>query len=480
MALILTRSPFHISRGALDANAGLSVEISRYVNGAFNVSSTYNLTFRNKTFIDISNLINSEFVDSFVYNPSTSSYEGTRSEVLLVRTTLSGTIDNVAQSDVTNNYYATDGYLYSSDSMNEDLSSTLKSNGYYAGSTDIMYKLESSSLNVPLLNTSQASLMANKTTNPNFDTDSDWAKDTADWTISNGAAFVSSSDLAVDRLYQLVALNGLDLLVQFEVTDFSGTGTASMRYPFNITITGNGTYRATGTGELDRVQFQAQADDLSTPLQFRIDNVFVGETTSATYEEVTVDAKFNGSTVGTQTIEFDSSTDNAYQEVSFNIDDIDEVLITTDHGTKTVEVKPIKECKFSPYILTFKNRYGVDEDLWFFKKSTKRINVSSEDFMANQFEQRSAGLLTRSNQEYNKNGKESIELNSGFVPEAFNESFKQLLLSEEVKLYDYDNNEEYAVKVTESSLTYKTSVNDKLINYTIGVEFSNNVIDNIV
>lgn len=100
--------------------------------------------------------------------------------------------------------------------------------------------------------------------------------------------------------------------------------------------------------------------------------------------------------------------------------------------------------------------------------------------MANQFEQRSAGILTRSSQEYNKNGKESLEINSGFVPEVFNECFKQLLLSEEVKLYDYDNSQEYAVKITDSSLTYKTSVNDKLINYTIGVEFSNNVIDNIV
>ena len=183
MALILTRSPFHISRGALDASAGLSVEISRYVNGAFNVSNTYNISFRNKTFIDISNLINSEFIDSFTYNPSTSSYEGSRSEVLLVRTTLSGTIDDVAQSDVITNYYATDGYLYSSDSMNEDLSSTLRSNGYYAGSTDIMYKLDSSSLNVPILNTSQTSLMANKTTNPNFDTDTDWALD-RDWETS--------------------------------------------------------------------------------------------------------------------------------------------------------------------------------------------------------------------------------------------------------------------------------------------------------
>jgi len=480
MALILTRSPFHISRGALDPNAGLVVEIFEYNQGISTKRNTYTLSFRNNNFIDISNLVNSEFVNVFTYNSSTGSYEGSSSDVLLVRTTLSGTINDVAQTDVVSEYYATDGYLYSTNSINQDFSSTLRTNGYYAGSTDIIYKLYSSVLNVPLLNTSQTSLMFNIAVNPSFDTDTDWTKDSSDWTISNGAAFVSSSDLTVDRLYQSATVNGLDLLVQFEVTDFSGTGFASMRYPFNVSITGNGTYRATGTGELDRIQFQAQANDLSTPLQFRIDNVFVGERTSSNYEEVTLDAKFNGSTVGTQTIEFDSTTKNSYQEVSFDIDDIDEVLITTDYGTKTIDVETISECKYSPFRLTFLNKYGVEEDLWFFKRSSKTIQVTSEEFRANQFKERSAGLTTRSMREYNKNATEKMVLNSGFVKEELNESFKQLMLSEEVTMFDFDNSAEFAIKITSSSLEFKTVVNDKLINYTINVEFSNNTIDNIV
>ena len=195
---------------------------------------------------------------------------------------------------------------------------------------------------------------------------------------------------------------------------------------------------------------------------------------------MTVDAKFNGSTVGTQTIEFDSSTDNAYQEVSFNIDDIDEVLITTDYGTKSINVETISECKYSPFRLTFLNKYGVEEDLWFFKRSSKTIEVTSEDFRANQFKERSAGLTTRSMREYNKNATEKMVLNSGFVKEELNESFKQLMLSEEVTMFDFDNSTEFAIKITSSSLEFKTVVNDKLINYTINVEFSNNTIDNIV
>ena len=480
MALILTRSPFHISRGALDADAGLTVEISRYIDGVSTILNTYNLTFRNKTFIDISNLINSEFIDSFTYNPATSSYEGIRSDVLLVRTTLSGTIDNVAQSDVLANYYATDGYLYSADNMNEDLSSVLRSNGYYAGGSDIMYKLDSSSLNIPLLNTSLPNLMENEIINSSFDVVDDWSIQTND--IIEDGVLKCGGDTGSRNYTNYTPVTGTTYRAQFTISNYTSGQIALFDGSGGVNI--SGFISANGTYTYEYTQ-SATAGNLfslysNTGFTGHIDNVFLGEITSNTYEEVTVDAKFNSSTVGTQTIEFDSDTNTAYQEVIFNIDDIDEVLITTDYGTKTIEVKPISECKFSPYILTFKNRYGVDEDLWFFKKSTKKINVSSEDFMANQFEQRSAGILTRSSQEYNKNGKESLEINSGFVPEAFNECFKQLLLSEEVKLYDYDNSQEYAVKITDSSLTYKTSVNDKLINYTIGVEFSNNVIDNIV
>jgi hypothetical protein len=125
------------------------------------------------------------------------------------------------------------------------------------------------------------------------------------------------------------------------------------------------------------------------------------------------------------------------------------------------------------------------EDLWFFKKSTLSLSVKSEEFRANQFKLRnsddeSLGGLVRSSQEYNKNGIESITLNSGFVDEALNESFKQLMLSEEVGLYDFKNDTLSAIKIKDSELRIKTSTNDKLINYTIEVEMSNNIIDDIV
>ena len=120
------------------------------------------------------------------------------------------------------------------------------------------------------------------------------------------------------------------------------------------------------------------------------------------------------------------------------------------------------------------------KELWFFKKSTREMKVNSTDFKSNQLSNRIAGNLTRQIQEYNKNGVDSLSLNSGFVSEELNESFKQLMLSEEVQLYDFDNSTTRAVKISDSSLRIKTSVNDKLINYTIEVEFSNNIIDDVI
>jgi hypothetical protein len=54
------------------------------------------------------------------------------------------------------------------------------------------------------------------------------------------------------------------------------------------------------------------------------------------------------------------------------------------------------------------------------------------------------------------------------------------MLSEEVSLYDFNNNTFSAINITDSEIEFKTVTNDKLINYTINVEFANDVINNIV
>ena len=157
---------------------------------------------------------------------------------------------------------------------------------------------------------------------------------------------------------------------------------------------------------------------------------------------------YQGSVVFTDSLLFRGAGDTTFTISRWggNSDiNVDEIQVSSDHGVKTIKVKEIEECKYNPYRITFKNKYGVMEDLWFFKKSVSSMSVEAEEFRANQFKQRSSGGrdrdagLVRSSKEYGKNGTESITLNSGFVSEELNESFKQLMLSEEVQLLDSDN-----------------------------------------
>ena len=112
-----------------------------------------------------------------------------------------------------------------------------------------------------------------------------------------------------------------------------------------------------------------------------------------------------------------------------------------------------------------------------FAKNSKSLKVSRDNYnsiitevISNQYTYNSNHHQHRT---YNVNGVESETLNSGWVYEDMNETFKQLLLSEFVWLDDIP------VSVSNSTLGYKTSVNDRLINYTIDVEYAKEVINNV-
>lgn len=76
-----------------------------------------------------------------------------------------------------------------------------------------------------------------------------------------------------------------------------------------------------------------------------------------------------------------------------------------------------------------------------------------------------------------KNGSEKLTLNTGFYPEEYNEVFKQMQLSEDCWIEV--NNKTLPVNITSSELAYKTNLNDKLINYTINIEYAFDTINNI-
>ena len=156
----------------------------------------------------------------------------------------------------------------------------------------------------------------------------------------------------------------------------------------------------------------------------------------------------------------------------YDIFDVVKIYIDSDLGISVIDVVEIEECKYNPYKLTFVNKFGAFQDLWFFKNSKKSLTTEQDDYKSND-----ANINRHQYKILNKTGKEKLTINSGYYPESFNEVFKQLLLSEEVWI-EYDN-KTLPVNITNSSFNYKTHLNDKLINYTLDLDFAFDTINTV-
>ena len=150
-----------------------------------------------------------------------------------------------------------------------------------------------------------------------------------------------------------------------------------------------------------------------------------------------------------------------------------------DFGTQyEVAIVPVCESKYEPYKLVFTNKFGVREDLWFFKKSTNEITTKREEYKANTVQDYIAGDLSKhSYGSYNLNGRERMKKKTGIIPESLKQNIRQLMLSETVWL-DRDGTR-LPVTIKNSQMKLKQSINEKLINYEIEIEFSYDTINNI-
>ena len=211
-----------------------------------------------------------------------------------------------------------------------------------------------------------------------------------------------------------------------------------------------------------------------------------------------VNFKYNGSSISTYGVSDDG---NANQKVDYSYyltaQEIDEIEITYDTTqTESITVKEIEECKYPVHKIVFLNRWGAFQDLFFFKKSVESLESRSENFNRSIFQARQVYYTEREGEceenynynvysttahakkTFNANATESISLNTGFVPESMNPYFEELMVSEYVWLID-ENDVVYPVNLKDSSFTYKTGLNDRLINYTMNFEKSFDLVNNI-
>lgn len=158
--------------------------------------------------------------------------------------------------------------------------------------------------------------------------------------------------------------------------------------------------------------------------------------------------------------------------------DIDYAVITKeDSTTQTVYVNKICSPKYSPYKISFLNRYGVIQDLWFFNKRTDSLSISREKYTRN-----TISILNNLTPFYPTNkatdvtldikADKKMTLNTGFVNEEYTEVIQQLLLSENVWITESNN--VYAIIPQTQELVYKTRLNDKLINFSVEFKYAYN------
>jgi hypothetical protein len=152
------------------------------------------------------------------------------------------------------------------------------------------------------------------------------------------------------------------------------------------------------------------------------------------------------------------------------------ITYTPASGSPTVQTfftYPIEECKYTPVLCDFINRYGGWQTITFFKQQTNTIAVKGTDY---KLTQSAINYNTSIGQfkTFNTNGKQNVKLNTGFVDENYSELITDLLLSETVLL----DGKPVTVKTQGSDL--KTSLKDRLINYEMDFEYAYNLINDVV
>ena len=152
-----------------------------------------------------------------------------------------------------------------------------------------------------------------------------------------------------------------------------------------------------------------------------------------------------------------------------------------DCSIKRIDCTKYGEGKRIIYI----NKYGAQQDLWFFLKETRNIARTNEGYKSNTITYPSGGaeynIQNAPNKVFNTQAKQTHTLSSGYYPEFLNQQFEELLLSEYIWLSTFKKGSGVIipVKVKTSSVVFKTSVNDRLIEYTMEFEEAFDYINNI-
>lgn len=144
------------------------------------------------------------------------------------------------------------------------------------------------------------------------------------------------------------------------------------------------------------------------------------------------------------------------------------VLDAGDNELAQIKVSVECEPRYEPVTIAFINKNGAWENFTFSKRSDEMIDVESGEFMPYILDTTfgsapSYNAATPQIKRYDINAKESLKVNTTFLPEEYYETMKQLMMSPECVWYEKG----LSVNPKTMNLQKKQHVNKEMVQYTI-------------
>lgn len=175
-----------------------------------------------------------------------------------------------------------------------------------------------------------------------------------------------------------------------------------------------------------------------------------------------------------QNLQNNPHLDNAIKPSTHDTGDYYDVIVKNSSGTTLFTQRFTLTCepRYTPYQISFINRYGMLDYLTFFKRSDERGNFTQDSYQKSIYNDAFTSPSTEIGKytDFNVNSRNSYTLNTGFVGEDHNDVVQDILMSENVAMLI--DGSWYAVTPERGSVEYQKHVNQRLINYTMTFNFA--------
>lgn len=286
-----------------------------------------------------------------------------------------------------------------------------------------------------------------------------WVTPRGDWTYSDNGAAPSSAVWSNTNTYSFLAADGWNSSLASTAITSASLSVSRDRY---VLASQYGLLALNNLQAIDYIKISWNNGD---------EDFFYYATSTSTIPAAgtSTNTSVIYAAVYPQNLQNNPYLDNSIKPSTHDTGDYYDVKVYNSSSTLLFSQRFILTCepRYTPYQVSFINRYGVLDYLTFFKRSDERgafVQDSYEKSIYNDaFTSPTASIGKYTS--FNVNSRNSYTLNTGFVGEDHNDVIEDILMSENVTILI--NGTWYAVVLERGTIEYQKHVNQKLINYTM-------------